>query len=120
MTRRCCAPDLLSRSSGAHRCFDCLSAATPSEPSAAFLADPILQNKPLISRLRALFQERPIFSAELLLLSLSAGREPIPEGSPVPPEAHPPFSPALPVQRAELLHHLPAAAYRFSGGPWRN
>jgi len=70
----------------------------------------------VLEKLTALFRARPIFSTEMLLVSLAAGKVVRPPGVDDGGQLVEP----LQLSRSELLHHLPYLSYRYVGGPWRN
>jgi hypothetical protein len=76
------------------------------DPATEF-AKAAFQERPAVLVLKTCFAQRPIWSADALVLRLEE-------------EQKSAFSSAPKLSRQELLHHLVAVAYRFSGGPWRN
>lgn len=78
------------------------------EPGSIF-AQPIYQQRDVVHQLRGYFAERAIWSTDALVIRLDEDHR-----KRTAPSSMPQMS------RQEILHHLVAVAYRFSGGPWRN
>lgn len=79
---------------------------TGPDPGTAF-ATSEFQSRPAVIVLKQCFSQRPIWSADALVLRLEE-------------EQRSAFWTAPKLTRQELLHHLVAVAFRFSKGPWRN
>jgi hypothetical protein len=82
----------------------------PSGPDAGTpFAEAAYQARPIVQRLRRYFVERPSWSTDALVLKLEEEQK-----------SDLTLAASAALSRQDLLHHLIAVAYRFSGGPWRN